>query len=235
MKKEYPPLIAAPEIQAVAVQENSDPLIDLSECSALSVISRSEQTHFSDDYTFVRQSIAAMLIKAQSYLPQGLHLRLVEGYRSLETQENTFHKERERVKTRNPQFDDEAIFRETTKLVSPVFNLDGTVNIPPHSTGGAVDVDIIDESDNILDFGMRIEDWESVSSDYCYTYYSKISTEARNHRQLLLKVMENAGFINYFTEWWHYSYGDKYWAYMTDQPYAIYDSVEPSTNVTSRE
>jgi len=32
------------------------------------------------------------------------------------------------------------------------------------------------------------------------------------------------GFVNYPTEYWHWSYGDKYWAFIKQQPYAIYDS-----------
>jgi D-alanyl-D-alanine dipeptidase len=30
--------------------------------------------------------------------------------------------------------------------------------------------------------------------------------------------------VNYPTEWWHWSYGDRYWALMTGAPAARYDS-----------
>ncbi len=32
------------------------------------------------------------------------------------------------------------------------------------------------------------------------------------------------GFVNYPTEYWHWSYGDRYWAYVKQQPFAIYGS-----------
>jgi zinc D-Ala-D-Ala dipeptidase len=31
--------------------------------------------------------------------------------------------------------------------------------------------------------------------------------------------------VNYPTEWWHWSYGDRYWAVMTDAPAALYGPV----------
>jgi hypothetical protein len=39
---------------------------------------------------------------------------------------------------------------------------------------------------------------------------------------------ENLGniIINYPTEWWHYSYGDRYWAYHQNQPHAIYGPAD---------
>ena len=37
--------------------------------------------------------------------------------------------------------------------------------------------------------------------------------------------MEKAGFINYPAEWWHWSYGDCYWAYFNKCD-AIYSPVD---------
>jgi D-alanyl-D-alanine dipeptidase len=41
---------------------------------------------------------------------------------------------------------------------------------------------------------------------------------------LLVTAMTSVGFVNYAHEWWHYSYGDRYWAYATDSA-AIYDGL----------
>ena len=45
---------------------------------------------------------------------------------------------------------------------------------------------------------------------------------ASANRQLLLSSMRAVGFVNYSHEWWHYSYGDRYWAFRTNAPAAIY-------------
>lgn len=38
--------------------------------------------------------------------------------------------------------------------------------------------------------------------------------------------MTSAAFVNYPSEWWHWSYGDKYWAAMLNRPYALYGFVD---------
>ena len=37
----------------------------------------------------------------------------------------------------------------------------------------------------------------------------------RDNRRLLYNVMTEAGFTNLPSEWWHYDYGDKFWAHFT--------------------
>jgi hypothetical protein len=42
--------------------------------------------------------------------------------------------------------------------------------------------------------------------------------------------MGSAGFINYSTEWWHWSYGDRYWALITKADSAIYGPSLTTSN-----
>ena len=43
-------------------------------------------------------------------------------------------------------------------------------------------------------------------STHSYTRDGAISAEQRAHRQVLLDAMRRHGFVNYFREWWHFSY-----------------------------
>lgn len=74
--------------------------------------------------------------------------------------------------------------------------------------------------------GMAIKDWSYVDPDLCLTHCSIISEAAQQNRNLLHEIMSNHGFINYPTEWWHFSYGDRYWAYHRNANHAIYGSAE---------
>jgi zinc D-Ala-D-Ala dipeptidase len=38
-------------------------------------------------------------------------------------------------------------------------------------------------------------------------------------------ALRGAGLVNYPTEWWHWSYGDRYWAMMTGATAAVYGPV----------
>lgn len=57
------------------------------------------------------------------------------------------------------------------------------------------------------------------------TNSTKISIEAQENRKIMNAVLSKVGFVNYATEYWHWSYGDRYWAYYKDEPYALYGSV----------
>jgi D-alanyl-D-alanine dipeptidase len=68
---------------------------------------------------------------------------------------------------------------------------------------------------------------EPVVTNYA-TYFNaeNISTEAKKNRIFLKDALERVGLVNYYTEWWHWSYGDKYWAYCLKNNYAIYGPID---------
>ena len=39
-------------------------------------------------------------------------------------------------------------------------------------------------------------------------------------------MLGGAGLVNYPTEWWHWSYGDRYWALVTGAAHALYGPVD---------
>jgi D-alanyl-D-alanine dipeptidase len=56
--------------------------------------------------------------------------------------------------------------------------------------------------DDSLDMGTAFDCFSARS----YTRDSTITAEQRAHRQTLLDAMRRHGFVNYFREWWHFSY-----------------------------
>ena len=41
----------------------------------------------------------------------------------------------------------------------------------------------------------------------------------------LVRALRHAGLVNYPTEWWHWSYGERYWAFATGAEHARYGPV----------
>lgn len=219
-------LLSAAEIRAVPIQECGEPLIDIKKIAGLTYGPPPEYPATEPDYTWLRKGVFERLLTAQSCLPSSQRLRLYEGFRSLRVQAQLFERERERVMKRNPSLSIEEAFLETCRLVSPVTYFDGTQNIPPHNTGGAVDVEIIDLSGGVIDFGMEIREWATVNPALCKTLATGLTPQAQNNRALLVEIMTESGFVNYSEEWWHFSYGDRYWARKSGHDFAIYGSVE---------
>ena len=98
---------------------------------------------------------------------------------------------------------------------------------PPHSTGAAVDLTLVDDTETLVDMGGEIDAIGPISSPDYYNHLnssnpSSISTLYHSRRQLLSDVMERAGFAQHPHEWWHFSFGDQMWAWKRDYPRAIY-------------
>jgi zinc D-Ala-D-Ala dipeptidase len=217
-------LIADPKILSVPTMDNHELMIDLKNQQAIAY-GPSPEIPNNTDYTQLRETVYNKLIKAQNLLPKGLHFCIYEGYRSLQLQKKLFDERYARVKAKHPGWSQSQLFEETTKLVSPVVNLDGSNNIPPHSTGGAIDVYLVDDQSNAVDMGIHPKDWmQDLNSSLSLTNSQVISEDAKTYRRIMTNALLAVGFVNYPTEYWHWSYGDRYWAYHQHKPHAIYNS-----------
>lgn len=225
-------LIASPEVLAIPIAENQEPMFDTKNQTIIA-IGPSPEIPNNTDYSKMRKTVYDKLVQAQSLLPKGLHLCLYEGYRSLELQKALFDERLQKIKAQHPQWSVDELFNETIKMVSPVTNLDGTANIPAHSTGGAIDVYLINDQGEAVDMGIHPKDWMSdTTGERSLTASQKISPAAQKNRQIMSRVLEAVGLTNYPTEYWHWSYGDRYWAYHQQRPHALYTSYKvPAANM----
>lgn len=164
----------------------------------------------------VRKSVYNKLIEAGKLLKKynsNYKLMVVYGLRDMKLQEKYFYDILEEEKN---NFDDEMEMYEYIheKIAVPT--------VAGHPTGGAVDIAICNEKYEILDFGSIILDWDDKK---CYYNTENITEQAKENRKLLRKVMLENGFAPYDGEWWHYSYGDKEWAFYYKKEKALYNQV----------
>ncbi|MEH1165589.1 M15 family metallopeptidase [Micromonospora sp. CPCC 205539] len=210
-------LLSDPRVAAVPSADDGDPLVDLRELPELRLDDRAADP--AGAYARLRTGVADRLLAAQRALPAGIRLLVVEGYRPYQAQLAIFTGYRDELRRRYPEWSPERLHRETCKFVSPV-------EVAPHSTGGAVDLTLCTEDGVELDLGTAIDDTPEDSGNACFTDAPQISATARRHRQMMVDVLGGAGMINYPTEWWHWSYGDRYWALITGAPSTCYGPVD---------
>lgn len=210
----------------VPILECNEILIDLKDQDEIAYGPVPELPLTKDHYTLVRKVVYEKLYLAQKALPQGWRFRVYEGFRSSKVQQLLFDQQYKKMLQKFPDKKQHEIFYETTRLVSPVNNFDGTINIPAHNTGAAIDVEIITKSGELVEMGMAIKDWQRVNPNLCQTDCSTLDQNIRENRRILYDVMISHDFVNYPTEWWHFSYGDRYWAYIKGNESAIYGSAD---------
>ncbi len=206
-------LIGDPKVKSVSVEESGELFVDLAVDYPDLKIDHDRQyvQKESKSISFVRKSVADMLLKAQRILPDGLLLLIKEGYRPMAIQVGFFEGYSNRLRQDYPDWDEERIYKECCKLNAPP-------EVAPHTTGGAVDLTIVKQDGTELDMGTRLNASPQKTEDAIFTHAENISDTAKANRQILIAAMTAAGFTNYPTEWWHWSYGDKYWGFVNDKP-----------------
>lgn len=175
---------------------------------------------------FMRKEAYAKLTEAAKRLPEGYRFRIWDAWRPFALQQELFREYAEDIiaKFNLEDCDNSTKSAYVSKFVSPPVNDE---DVPPaHTTGGAVDLTILDPQGNELDMGSGFDEF----TDRTHTAYYEIndggdrSRTIRENRRLLYHVMTESGFTNLPSEWWHYDYGDRFWAYYTKQP-ALYRGV----------
>jgi len=227
MKKSVPVSIVDPRVLAIKIVESGEPLVDLRDTRDI-LYGSSPEIENNLSYTKLRKGVYERLLQVDAVVqPHGYRICLYEGLRTVELQGQLFKKYYQNMQNNYPGEGHEKLFKRTVQLVSPVVNLDGTKNFPPHSTGGAVDLYLVDKiTGKYVDMGIHPKDWASdLDGSLSETESKKITKKVREIRKLLCDAMENAGFVNYPTEYWHWSYGDRYWAFKKGIKTAMYGSI----------
>uniref|UniRef100_A0AAU2VGA2 D-alanyl-D-alanine dipeptidase n=1 Tax=Streptomyces sp. NBC_00003 TaxID=2903608 RepID=A0AAU2VGA2_9ACTN len=210
-------LMSDPRVAAVPLQECGEPLVDVRRGGAVMVDVRLQDSESA--FAHLRKGVHERLLYAQELLPGSLRLLFVEGYRPLSLQRTYFEEYVEELGALHPQWPAEQVHSAASRYVSPP-------GIAPHSAGAAVDLTLADADGRELDLGTRMNASPEESAGACYTEAGNISAEAREHRKILGSALTAAGLVNYPTEWWHWSFGDRYWALASGEPFAPYGPRE---------
>ncbi len=170
----------------------------------------------------VRREVNEMLLSAAKLLPNGYRFKIFDAWRPFALQRELYITYRDNI-VKDFGLENVTIEQQNSvikKYVSePVENHD----FPPvHTTGGAVDLTIIRSDGSELNMGTAFDAF-SEKADTAY-FEDKSDYEIRDNRRLLYTVMTEVGFTNLPSEWWHYDYGDRFWAFYKNEP-AIYKGV----------
>jgi len=219
-------LMSDARVAAVPVEECGEPLVDVS--GVLLVDERKNKDSDSGAELLLRRGVLDRLLKAEALLPDGLRLLFVEGYRPPVLQRRYFEGYGDVLRAANPDWSADRIRTAASRYVSPP-------EIAPHTAGAAVDLTLADADGRELDLGTPMNANPEQSDGACYTDAGNITAEARANRAVLGTALGAAGLVNYPTEWWHWSYGDRYWALATGAPAALYGPKETHCGQCARD
>lgn len=170
----------------------------------------------------LRQGVLEALINAQTYLHQrhpGWKIKIFDAYRPVEVQQFMVDYTFAGLLRERGLKQENLSSEQRQKLLEEVYQIwavpsDNPATPPPHSTGAAVDITLVDATGNTLDMGGEIDELSPRSHP---DYYANSTSEKERlyctRRQLLYQVMREARFCRHPGEWWHFSLGDQMWAW----------------------
>ncbi|MBD2168035.1 D-alanyl-D-alanine dipeptidase [Calothrix membranacea FACHB-236] len=175
---------------------------------------------------YLRQSVLECLIQAQNYLrsqhPQW-YIQIFDAYRPVAVQQFMVDYSFAEALKQRGLIEAELSPNQRQEIWEAVYQIWAAPSLdektpPPHSTGAAVDVTLVDNTGKTVDMGSPIDELSERSlPDYYANSESPEAKQYHTHRELLRDVMLKAGFCRNPREWWHFSYGDQMWAWLTNQ------------------
>lgn len=208
-------LMSDPRVVATPVVECGEPLVDCREVLYVDTRRADDRGH----WAHLRAGVVRRLVRAQELLPEGWQWLLVEGHRPPATQRNIFDGYVRTLRELRPAASEEELWTAATRWVAPV-------ETAGHIAGAAVDLTVRDQEGVEVDLGCPEAATPEESNGACYTAASGLTATARRHRATMVEALTAVGLVNYPTEWWHWSYGDRYWAYTTRSTAACYGPID---------
>ncbi len=195
-------------VREIEVGDDPDPLVAIPAAldpqilyDRLPLPSRSE--------ALLRGAVVARLMTVSDVLPPDFGLTVLDGWRSTDFQLDLLSYYRSQLPTLEPSYVSDP---SNARLVAP------------HTTGGAVDLTLswrglplaLGTDFDAFEPAAHLDAFEAAGAD----------TTVRDLRRLLSHEMRAAGFSPYPWEWWHWSYGDQWWAADHGLDQSLYAAVQ---------
>lgn len=180
---------------------------------------------------YLRSKVIEALIQAQTYLQQqysGWKIHIFDAYRPVAVQQFMVDYTFTSLLKEKGLILDSLSQREKDNLWQQVYQIwaipsDDLTTPPPHTTGGAVDITLIDNQNQLLDMGGMIDELSERSQpNYYANHTDNLGQGYHQKRELLNQIMTKAGFLRHPGEWWHFSLGDQMWAWQGQKAIAYY-------------
>lgn len=173
------------------------------------------------DTCYVREGLIHRLKCVASYLPEGVHLLVLDGWRPYVVQMALRQSFAMHIQQQYADFSaqdqqymlNQFVAQPSTDVTKP----------SPHLTGGSVDVTLCDAMGNALDLGTAFD--EISAQSYSHAFEGSQCIQVQQHRRMLYWSMIQAGFSNLPSEWWHFDYGNQLWAHHYNMPVAHYGMI----------
>jgi len=187
----------------IKIKKCGEPLVDIKKfCPDLVIAPNLEK----ENRAFLRKTVIKMICRAKKRLPEGMTFIIESAWRPQELQKKIFQ-----------NFVKRSSIKEAKKYVAPYRGK----YVSGHMTGGAVDLRLWKNGRRVPMKSSKLTYQENAKS-----FQPKLPKYIQRNRQIMFDALKKAGLSNFPKEFWHWSYGDVWWAKRNKKKVAIYGIVK---------
>lgn len=169
----------------------------------------------------LRAPVIERLHEALAMLPAEYGFEILDGWRPLAVQAALRESFRSQIVCRHPEYTEAQIQTALDQFVANPARRD---MIPPHLTGGSVDLTLFHTATGeTLDMGTAFD--EPSRRSYSCALEHEPPSPPQQHRRILIHTMTAAGFTNLPSEWWHFDFGNQNWAFFGQHSHAVFGAA----------
>jgi D-alanyl-D-alanine dipeptidase len=169
---------------------------------------------------YIREGVLERLRRLQNSFAGNYYFLIWDPWRSREVQGVIYEYYNQKIRSENTGKSEEALQNLVGAFVTPATDMK---RIPPHSTGGAIDLTLLDSNRNPVDMGTGFDD---TSSKAITDYFKDKDSKIHDNRMRFIDVMAKEGGVNYIDEWWHFDFGTQLGIFNSGQEgHAVYGEI----------
>ncbi len=200
----------------IQIKECKEPLVDIKKLCPDIIIDLGTKRMQREKTAYLRKKVAEMICRAEKELPEGTTFIIGDAWRPKYIQKERINWFINYFSKKYPNWSKKKILNEVEKYVA----LSEGKYASGHMTGGAVDLRLWKNGRKIPMKCSKLTYQENAKS-----FQPKLPRHIQKNREIMFNALKKAGLSNYPKEYWHWSYGDIWWAKRNKEKIAIYGVI----------
>jgi len=201
----------------IQIKECNEPLVDIKKLCPDLIIDLGKERTRREKTAYLRKTVAEMVCRAKDNLPDNTTFIIRDAWRPQYVQEKIIKQFIKSFSKKHPNWSGGKIIKEVEKYVAPS---DGKYS-SGHMTGGAVDLRLWKNNRKVSMKSSKLTYQENAKS-----FQPKLPRRIQKNREIMFYALKKAGLSNYPKEYWHWSYGDIWWAKRNKEKVAVYGIIK---------
>jgi D-alanyl-D-alanine dipeptidase len=201
----------------IKIRECNEILVDIKKLCPDLIIDLGKQRMKKEKTAYLRKTVAEMICCAKKELPEGITFIIGDAWRPQYVQQEIMKKFIKRFSKKYPNLPKTKIVEEAEKYVAPANGKYAS----GHMTGGAVDLRLWKKGRKVPMKSSKLIYQENAKS-----FQPKLPKYIQKNREIMFNALKKAGLSNCPREYWHWSYGDIWWAKRNKKKMAIYGVIK---------